>query len=255
MVGSGVRLRDAVRNVVVGTLTRLDRSLADREKSRPKPLVDSMSPSARLESSSRMAINDGSLTGKPADYNNSSRTKFVAGGTISGGYSPVAGSIQHHQTPYPQSTQYQAFTESSTNVHQSSYAPPNNHSYNSKVEEASDLVRFARQANQAAVQPPLVGHQNLRGRQNPAHYSGPQAWNIYTAEAVDNFGLSDSFPVNALMQLGVGDLNNNGIGVMQQDIRPPSTTTIDHGQFLGDVSSISSWPQAVFDMPNQNQSS
>jgi hypothetical protein len=257
-LGSGFRLREAVREVIMGPLTKLDLSLAGREASRNRPLTEFNSLPARSESTSRVSLANrsaNSINTKTSDYIHQSTPQFDTTSAASTGYAPLTVSLQQHQNLYPQSTQYQPYTEASGALPQSPYPPQNNHNFisNTKVEDASDLVRFARQANQAAAQTPLMDPGAFQRRQNIVHYTGPQAWNVYTTETVDTFGMSEPFSVNSIAPLGPNDMNTSGMGIIHQNMHTPASAPMDQGQFTGDMPSISSWPQAAFNMlPNQN---
>jgi hypothetical protein len=217
-----------------------------------KHLSESSSSPVRSGSIPNHSINTGSSDPHPANYNNPITSPYESSSAIPTTYASMAGSSQHQHTPYPQSTQYHPYPNIPASAPQSSYNPHHDQRFisNIKAEEASDLVRFARQANQA-VQSPHYGQNNFPPREIPTPYAGPEAWNIYTAEAVENLGMGEPFAVNALIQLGASGLGSNGMGVMHQDMRAPSSAALDHGHFGGDISSISSWPQALFDMSHQ----
>lgn len=238
-----------MRKVIAGTLSRLDRTVSALDSSHQKPNIVSQPPPARPESTSRLPGDSGSLR-PPINYSNSSTTPVETTNMIPNGYAPVAGSAHHYQMSYPQASQYEPYTDADVTAAQTAYSHQNNFVSGIKVEEASDLVRFARQATQADAQTSLGGH-NIYRQEGFGHYAGPQAWNTYAADAVDNFGMSDPFPINALMQLGAGDMNGNGMGNMPQDVQI-SSGHMGHNQFVGDMSSIPSWPQTVFNMPNPN---
>jgi hypothetical protein len=251
-VGSGSKLRETVRAVICGTVSLLSQSIEERELALQKQLSDSISPPVRPDSIPRNSINTGSSHPQPTNYNDSITSPYESSSAIPARYAPIAGSLQNQHTAYPQSTQYHTYPNIPATAPQPSYSPHHDQTFisNIKAEEASDLVRFARQANQAAQGPPY-GHNDFPQRDVPTPYAGPEAWNDYTAEAVENFGMGEPFAVNALIQLGASDLGSNGIGVMHQDMRAPPSATLDHEHFGGDISSISSWPQAVFDMSHQ----
>jgi hypothetical protein len=251
-IGSGFKLQDTVKAVIVGTLNQLSQSIAAREMLRQNHLNNSSSPPVRLDSAPDNTTNNVSSNPQPTAYSNSITSPYESSSAIPTRYAPIAGSVQHQHTPYPQSTQYHSYSTLSEKGTHPSYGSHHDHTLisNIKAEEASDLVRFARQANQE-VQDPHYGHNAFHQRDIPVDYSGPEAWNFYTAEAVEHFGMGEPFAVNTLIRLGASDVENNGIEVLHQDMRAHSSARMDLGHFGGDISSISSWPQAIFDMSQQ----
>jgi Fungal specific transcription factor domain len=247
-LGSGTRLREAVRVVTDGTLGLLSRSLQ----------------------SNSGYINQGS-SGQdikpPHRRSNSSGTNGFSGygqsfGDANGGgngngngtaYTHTDNQLAHTQTPYPAATQYSSYPDPTVNT-TLSYTSQENHAYpnfsgnSSDPVEAPLLAAFAAQASQVApnwTRPaPSQSH-------NPVVNSSSQSWQQWTSTMTGNLEPQDRYSASALMQLGGRDLGVPDVAGSSSSITDLGTQTSMAQDASTNMSSASpgiAWPLNIFDI-------
>ena len=239
-LGSGPRLREAVRVVTDGTLGLLSRSLL----SKPQPVYKNALETKPLHrQSSSQAKNTFSSPSQNCKFDNTTNANSTA--TMNSAYIQPEAQITHQPTSYPASTQYTTYPDSS-NVSTVTYAPQDNYtSYPpSSSIEAPLLTTFATQASQ-------VTPNNWRSNSQPV-YSGSSAWQQWTTTMTGNLGLNidsqDCYSANALMQLGGRDIANGDGTQVNVSIAGLTTavTGLDQSQ-LGQSANGMQWPLNMFD--------
>jgi hypothetical protein len=240
VLGSGMRLRDAVRNVTEPTLDLLNRSLPTKNTfAQNNVLEQSKSPSQQSVPPSTSPYS------KPSTYSfNNSVTPNVNGASVPA-YNAADGHLPHQQTPYPQATQYQNYAEpaASSNL---TYTPQGNHSYTpfsaSETHEAPLLAAFAAQASQ-------ITPDTWQRRESQIPSSSSQAWHQWANTMTHVLDPQENYSANALMQLGAGDMNTANGNVAQtssalsHEMATSSAGVMDQGQLAGHVQ----WPW-IFDI-------
>ncbi|TVY54610.1 Transcriptional activator protein acu-15 [Lachnellula cervina] len=229
LLGSGMRLRDAVRNVTEQTLGLLSRALPNRNSFAQNNLKKEKSPS-------RHSVPPLTSTySKPSTYSFDNTTSNGNGASVSA-YIPAEDHLPHQQTPYPQATQYQNYAESAS----STYTPHENHPYTpypaSGTQEAPLLAGFATQASQIAPD-------TWQRRDSQIPSSSSQAWHQWANTLTNSLDPQESYSANALMQLGAGDIHTN-VAQTSHDMATSSAEVMDQGQLAGQVQ----WPLNVFDI-------
>lgn len=202
LLGSGSRLKDAVRVVVDCTLGLLTRSLPQSKPAYSNAVEDTKPP--RQPSVSHSTQISFPVPSQNLTYNSGT---VANGDSTSSTYVPAENQIAHQQTPYPAATQYSAYPESVTNSSNLAYTSHDNfpnYPTNTDSVEAPLLTAFAAQASQVSPA--------WRATPGTAQInSGSQAWNQWTTTMSGNTGQlepQDCYSANALMQLGGREIGN-----------------------------------------------
>lgn len=287
LLGSGTRLRDAVKNVTDGTLGMLSHSLlaksgfaSQQQIINGQEVATKTPPQRAVSGSVNNTASSASNNGFPAAvygdaspslHDNSVSTAFV---------SPES-AITHQQTPYPPATQYSAYTDSTpSNTTNISYTPTTTHHHSSfsystgtnESVEAPLLAAFANQASQAAAQSwerPSSQRASNAGIMNSNH--GSQSWQQWTSTVAGNLEPQDCYSASALMQLGGRDLDGNHAGMNTVSHAAGSSAPLAdiggahaavmavthiqgddaHAHALAAANGIA-WPLNIFDIPQQH---
>lgn len=242
-VGSGTRLRDAVKVVTDGTLGLLSKSLPNKSPgyiTSSNVLEDSKPQMAQAQGNGTNGLPSANNYNHFGDGNGPSNSTTAA--------YPATDGISHQQTPYPAATQYSTYPDSHSNTSGLTYSSQENQGFSnyqsSDSVEAPLLAAFAAQASQVAPN-------NWQRPHNPAS----QAWQQWTSTMAGNLEPQDCYSASALMQLGGRDLGNNengnqpGSSITDMAVSQP-TVMPDHGHVSvsngGNVGAT--WPLNIFDM-------
>lgn len=276
LLGSGTRLRDAVRNVTEGTLSLLNHTLLSKPDFGP-PRISSSSqevkiktPPRRLGSVSSSSIANTNNNFQPVPYNNSpSRNNSTSATTFISQENNIP-----HQTPYPAATQYSSYTEHSPTPANPPFPAPAHHSsfsYPSGTNESSEAPLLAAFASQASQVP--HAHTHTPDWQRPPsshrHQSTPnssQSWQQWTSAVTGNLEPQDCYSANALMQLGGRDLDAHQVGNMSivntssapmTDMSGAHAAVMAVAHLQGDGGMTGNggiaWPLNIFDIPGGPQ--
>lgn len=242
-LGSGTRLREAVKVVTDGTLGLLSKSLPNKSPGYP-------AGNHTLEDT-KPQIAQAPVNGSNGFATSNNYNHFVDGNSSSNAPSaayPPADSLTHQQTPYPAATQYSTYPDSNPNPSALTYAAQENPGFTnypaSDSVEAPLLAAFAAQASQVAPN-------NWQRPHNPAS----QAWQQWTSTMAGNLEPQDCYSASALMQLGGRDLGTNENGA--QTSAPMSDMAVAQSNGMPDQSQMAghnsgnmgaAWPLNMFDI-------
>ncbi|OBT72162.1 hypothetical protein VF21_08764 [Pseudogymnoascus sp. 05NY08] len=239
LLGSGTRLREAVRVVTDGTIGLLSRNLqskaaAEHSKSpsrRPQSQNTNATPSTTSTTATPTHPNPNTYP-QPSPSNFPSQFPDNAHGspTATNAYlTPDQQGLAHQSTPYPAATQYYPDPPASSGVpyqpqeHGYAYTPGMSDSV-----EAPLLAAFAAQASQVPAAWPVrsnappntgtgngVGGMGVNGNATGANgnpHSGSQSWQLWTSTMAGNLEPQDCYSASALMQLGGREMGGGGSG-------------------------------------------
>jgi hypothetical protein len=243
ILGSGNRLREAVRVVTDGTLGLLSRSLpgkATAYTANSNGTIEDSKSSAPAPNPARTYS-----TSTPAQgysYSNSPPTN----GTNNSSYISPDNAPLHDSTPYPAATQYSTYPDSAPSIAYTPSQPPNFHTAypsGSDAVEAPLLAAFAAQASQVHA-----NQTQSQWRASPnAMNSTTQAWQQWTSTMAGNLEPQDCYSANALMQLGGRDLADGSSGGNIQTGDAQTGAGVGVGQ-LDNGHMGGTWPLNIFDI-------
>jgi len=241
LIGSGTRLREAVRVVTDGTLGLLSRSLPNKNTGyfpSSNAQEELKSPSCRPAPSS--------ANGYPSQpYNFAENNATINGNgnkTTASNYLPA-----HQHTPYPAATQYSTYPDPTSNSSAISYTPQENHTF-TNYPSSTDTVEaplIATYATRVSQIPPSTWQ---RPQLHPVN-SGSQAWQQWTSTMAGNLEPQDCYSASALMQLGGRDLGHAEAGAQTSSaIADMAVSEQGHlgGQVTGGMGAA--WPLNIFDI-------
>lgn len=267
LVGSGTRLRDAVKVVTDGTLGLLARSLPSKkaaylpqaslsqEDIKPEPDNDNVLPPV-----------SNNATNSFNNYSYSPTNPQPNGNSTASAYLPADGHLTHtHQsTPYPATTQFSAFPDSSQNSLSTFINFP---SSSTESVEAPLHVGSLSQSSQL----PYTYPTSSRPQSSPMH-SGSQAWQQWTTTVAGNIEHRGNYSNPAMLQMGgqsggvqtsrrLSGMATNQVNTSMVDLRS-SQANVDvnaHAGNMGvghmsgqDASGMNiSWPLNIFDVGPQ----
>ncbi|KAF8865237.1 hypothetical protein BDZ45DRAFT_580482 [Acephala macrosclerotiorum] len=263
LVGSGNKLREAVRVVTDGTLGLLSRSLPVKNTAnyvQNNSLPDSKSPSHRSNSASAYP----SSSSNPHVYAFETAATSHGNTATNSSYIQAENQLSHPQTPYPAATQYSTYPESASTTslaytpHETSHAYSNYPNTSDSV-EAPLLAAFAQQASQ------VQANSTWQRSPNTANSGSQASWQQWTNTLAGNLEPQDCFSASALVQLGgrvlaqtngnsgqrssMGDMNTNQVGVnMEHGISGMSA------QANGGMATANQWPLNIFDIGHGSSS-
>ncbi|OBT65035.1 hypothetical protein VE03_05256 [Pseudogymnoascus sp. 23342-1-I1] len=235
LLGSGTRLREAVRVVTDGTIGLLSRNLqskaaAEHSKSPshpphpPQPQNANTAPSTTSTTATPTQANQNTYPQpSPSNFPTQFPDNSHGSPTTSNAYlTPEQQGLAHQSTPYPAATQYYPDPPASSGVPY----PPQEHSYTytpgmSDSVEAPLLAAFAAQASQVPAAWPVrsnappntetlnsstgnggMGVNGNASGTNGNPHSGSQSWQLWTSTMAGNLEPQDCYSASALMQLG-----------------------------------------------------
>jgi hypothetical protein len=248
ILGSGNRLREAVRVVTDGTLNHLSRSLTGRTTAyvaNSNGTVEDTKPSASAPTATTTYST--STTAQGYTYSNSPPKN---GTNNSSSYISPDDAPLHDSTPYPTATQYSTYPDSAPSIAYTPSQPPNTYTaYPSSSDpvEAPLLEAFAAQASQVHASP------------NPSHWrtqpnslnSTSHSWQQWTSTMAGNLEAQDCYSANALMQLGSRELADGTSGANGQGGDAQTGVGVgqlDHGHLGTSVGMGGTWPLNIFDI-------
>jgi hypothetical protein len=250
ILGSGNRLREAVRVVTDGTLSHLSRSLTRKSTAyvaNGNETVGDTKPSAQAPPPTTAYTTSTATPGY--SYSNNPPT---SGTNNSSSYIPPDNAPLHDSTPYPAATQYSTYPDSAPSIAYTPSQPPNTYTAypsGSDPVEAPLLAAFAAQASQvhANQSPP-----QWRASSNLMN-STSQSWQQWTSTMAGNLEPQDCYSANALMQLGARELpdGTSGANVQTGDAQAGvgvGVGQLDHGHLSVSVGMGGTWPLNIFDV-------
>jgi hypothetical protein len=259
VLGSGNRLREAVRNVTDGTIGLLSRSLQNNTGYMSQSGNHDMSTKSphRRKSSSANANNHN----YPSYGNSFMDTNGANNNNGTSGYMPSESPMTHQQTPYPAATQYSNYPDPTVNNSGLNYSTQDSHSYSTYPSVTSDsaeaplLAAFAAQAasQNASSTNQWSSHRPASQPQPQPHNSGSQSWQQWTSTmAAGNLEPQDRYSASALMQLGGRDLSVSDTAAPLADMASGSGSNIMGGG-EGAIGSVHpsggiAWPLNIFDI-------
>lgn len=252
LLGSGTRLREAVRVVTEGTLGLLSHSLQNKNghfatPNAPAQSSDSRSPNQHTPTTTTAFANAPFFQENAANDGRSSGNAYGSADTHA----------THQQTPYPAATQYSAYPEPPSSSHGINY--PNqetssfsgyHHGSTSDAVAAPLLEAFAAQASQVVPnnwpRPPSHG--------NNVH-NGANAWQEWTNTMAGKLEPQDmgysGDAVGALIALGGGNQNQadaNATPMADMNTAAQAATMVEqNGMHNGGMPGVT-WPLVVFDI-------
>ncbi|PQE31486.1 hypothetical protein CJF32_00008079 [Rutstroemia sp. NJR-2017a WRK4] len=243
LLGSGTRLREAVRVVADGTLGLLTRNLPTKNGNNTSSSIPPQDVKPSIEQPPS-ASNGYSATTQNFNYNDGSSNNDN-GAT---NYAAVETQMSHSQTPYPAATQYPPYTESTSNTSDVGYAQQDTQLYSSYPITTTDpveaplLAAFAAQASQVA---PNTWHRSS-AQTNPAS----QAWQQWTSEMARNLEPQDCYSASALMQLGGRNVSNGESSQPNPAMNDMSNGVAAEQPHLGGpiAGMGATWPLNIFDI-------
>jgi len=252
LLGSGNRLREAVRVVTDGTLGLLSRSLPAKNNTYSQnTLPDSKSPS-RVSNSG----NYGNTTNNTNPHIYAFETAATSNGnpTTNSTYVGPENQLSHQQTPYPAATQYSTYPEPAASTTMTYTPQQTSHAYSNYPTstdpvEAPLLAAFAAQASQVQA--------NAGNWQRSPNISGTQAsWQQWTNTLAGNLEPQDCFSASALVQLGgrgIAESNGSaGQGSNMGEMNHQVGVNMEHGstQLGAHVTGGmgTAWPLNIFDI-------
>ena len=249
LLGSGNRLREAVKEVTDGTLSRLSRSLPGKPTGYAANgnTIEDIKPS--LQSPNTASTYNTSSASQNYSYSNGPPTN---GTNNTSAYIPTNNASLHESTPYPAATQYSTYPDSASSIAYTPSQPSNSYTTyptSSDGVEAPMLVAFAAQASQAHP-----GQDQSQWRASPnSMNSGSQAWQQWTNTMAGNLEPQDCYSANALMQLGGRDLADGSSGGSGQTLNAQvgvGVSQLEHNvSHLGASGGMGvTWPLNIFDI-------
>ncbi len=256
VLGSGNRLREAVRNVTDGTIGLLSKSLQNNTgyiNQSGSHDMSAKSPHRRKSSS----VNTNNHT-YPNYGNSFMDTNGTNNSNGSSGYMPSESPMTHQQTPYPAATQYSHYPDPTVNNSGLNYPSQDSHNYNAYPSVTSDSVEAPLLAAFAAQAASQNSSTNQWASHRPAsqpqiHNSGSQSWQLWTSTmAAGNLEPQDRYSASALMQLGGRDLSGPDTAAPLADMAGgPGSGVMGGGDgAIGGVhpSGGIAWPLNIFDI-------
>jgi hypothetical protein len=254
IIGSGTRLRDAVRVVTDGTLSLLSKAVQGKSSSLIAQLASSAAemPSRPPHHRNHSASNNTSINGYTGQYSSPYQEGAQPANSQNAAYMASESQNGHQTTPYPAATQYYSAEPPSASSAITAYATenqgyPSYQSASSDSVEAPLLAAFAAQASQVAPGPSWRPAQS----NGPQHLSGTsQSWQQWTTAIAGNLEPQDYYNAEALMSLGGKDLSSADGGASLADLSQASLMQA-HVQSGGGgemAQPTGAWPLNIFDI-------
>lgn len=247
-IGSGNRLREAVRVVTDGTLGLLSRSLPGKPPSftANNGTIEESKPPA--QTSDPESTYNTSVPPQGYSYSNNQPTN---GSTASSSYiAPESAPPLHESTPYPAATQYSTYPDQAPTIAYTPTQTSNSYTaypHHTDAAEAPLLAAFAAQASQAHAN---QTQSQWRASSNSID-STSQAWQQWTSTMAGNLEPQDCYSANALMQLGGRDLVEGSSGGAGQQVDAQAGVGVgqlDHSHMAASVGMGGTWPLNIFDI-------
>jgi hypothetical protein len=248
-LGSGTKLREAVRVVTDGALSHLSRSLQSNSG-----YISQSGGGQEIKAPHRRNTSSGANGFHGYGQSFADTNGRGNGNGSSSSYSPSDNQLAHTQTPYPAATQYSSYPDPTVNT-TLNYTPQDNHAFSGYAGSGSEpvdaplLAAFAAQASQ--VSSPNWTRPPSSQAHSTVINSSSQSWQLWTSTMTGNLEPQDRYSANALMQLGGRDLGVSDVGGTGSSIPDLSTQTSiaqDVGGNMSAVSSGTAWPLIVFDI-------
>lgn len=222
-LGSGTRLREAVRVVTDGTLGLLSRSLPTTKTTQFTPIQESKPPPPASAQTMRPSFSPPQQN-YPSDPANP--PPYVPDTQI------------HQQTPYPAATQYSAYPESAPSQNLG-YAPSS--AYPTYPPATSN-------ENNTPLLPSFTPNASHPYNHHQQNLQPSSSWQQYTMTMTNNLEPHDWGSASALIQLQGGrDMNGDA---QQQAAALAVSSGMDGGHLGGQVSGAMgmTWPLNIFDI-------
>lgn len=270
LLGSGQRLREAVRVVTEGTLGLLHRSIQNKNASAHHTIKQEPATRSPLRITAPPA--KPGITFTTPIYNGSFSNHGSSNGAATNSSNSTTGFLSHShenaQVPPPQRsasfaapTQHQHYNYNISDTH-STLASTSHHAYPTNQDLRSYSVShspYTPTTTTDTVPAPLIAAYAPQNAQQPAvenwnrslsnagHIQGPGnlAWQQWTSTVTENLEPPDCYSANALMQLG-RNMGSSGGPEHSLDVIGHSTASID-----GSVMALAGhmqWPLNIFDM-------
>lgn len=286
LLGSGTRLREAVRNVTYSTLALLSQNVSSKPGyAIPQQAASGTDVAIKMSPQRAASVSVGSMSAHTAtngfaapSYNGTSPTQ--RSNSVATTYVAPENSAAHQQTPYPAATQYPAYSNGTpSNASNISYTPSPAHHHssfsypatNNESVEAPLLTAFANQASQVAAQDWQRPQSQQLSNSGLMSNHGSQSWQQWTSTVANNLEPQDCYSASALMQLGGRDIDNGPtqVGAAHGAVTTAPMSTITeahaaamavahmhsqdaHAHTLAAAAHGITWPLNVFDIPPQH---
>ncbi|KAG9233542.1 fungal-specific transcription factor domain-containing protein [Amylocarpus encephaloides] len=222
LLGSGERLRDAVKVVTEGTLCQLARSMTARRRTPEVPR------SAEPQQVARVPGND-YASNATYNFSNSPATNV---NNVEAAYASNDG-VPHQETPYPPSTQYNFQPEVQANTTPIPFTHHTNQPYAPYPRANGPPLQEQSYSNH----PSQVSQHGWHRRGSHAQFANSHAWQSFASQMAGSLVPDEAY---SLMELGASQTGPD----MQQGMIVTPSAGINHGPPGGGQSSMQMpWPQ------------